>query len=156
MAKESGQEAWHRVAPALSAAGDAGPARGQSADPRPRPQAGDALFARDGDGPAGWYATSQGERERSSGNARSSDSPLSSTPASPGSSGSSSSGRRGPTNKIYVLHAPEVECIAKGNARTRYEFGVKMSIAVTNREPTAVSSSGASAPLPDCLMTAIR
>jgi len=59
-------------------------------------------------------------------------------------------------NKIYVLHAPEVECIAKGNARTRYEFGVKMSIAVTNREPTAVSSSGASAPLPDCLMTAIR
>jgi len=35
-------------------------------------------------------------------------------------------------NKIYALHAPEVECIAKGNARTRYEFGVKVSIAVTN------------------------
>jgi transposase, IS5 family len=30
------------------------------------------------------------------------------------------------------LHAPEVECIAKGKARTRYEFGVKASIAVTN------------------------
>ena len=28
-------------------------------------------------------------------------------------------------NKIYALHAPEVECIAKGKARTRYEFGVK-------------------------------
>jgi hypothetical protein len=25
-----------------------------------------------------------------------------------------------------------VECIAKGKARTRYEFGVKTSIAVTN------------------------
>lgn len=35
-------------------------------------------------------------------------------------------------HKIYALHAPEVECIAKGKARTRYEFGVKTSIAVTN------------------------
>jgi IS5 family transposase len=35
-------------------------------------------------------------------------------------------------NKIYALHAPEVECIAKGKARTRYEFGVKTSIAITN------------------------
>jgi transposase, IS5 family len=33
---------------------------------------------------------------------------------------------------LYALHAPEVECIAKGKARTRYEFGVKVSIAVTN------------------------
>ena len=31
-----------------------------------------------------------------------------------------------------VSRAPEVECIAKGKARTRYEFGVKVSIAVTN------------------------
>lgn len=36
-------------------------------------------------------------------------------------------------NKVYALHAPEVECIAKGKARARYEFGVKTSIAVTNR-----------------------
>ena len=35
-------------------------------------------------------------------------------------------------NKVYALHAPEVECIAKGKARTRYEFGVKTTIAVTN------------------------
>ena len=35
-------------------------------------------------------------------------------------------------NKIDALHAPEVECIAKGKARTRYEFGVKLSLAVTN------------------------
>jgi IS5 family transposase len=38
----------------------------------------------------------------------------------------------GSTDKLYALHAPEVECIAKGKARTRYEFGVKTSIAVTN------------------------
>ncbi|MCP4238882.1 MAG: IS5 family transposase [bacterium] len=35
-------------------------------------------------------------------------------------------------NKLYALHAPEVECIGKGKARTRYEFGVKTSIATIN------------------------
>jgi IS5 family transposase len=35
-------------------------------------------------------------------------------------------------NKLYALHAPEVECIGKGKARTRYEFGCKASLAVTN------------------------
>jgi IS5 family transposase len=35
--------------------------------------------------------------------------------------------QRGP--KIYALHAPEVECIGKGKARTPYEFGCKVSIA---------------------------
>lgn len=34
-------------------------------------------------------------------------------------------------NKLYALHAPEVECISKGKARTRYEFGVKVSIVTT-------------------------
>jgi IS5 family transposase len=34
--------------------------------------------------------------------------------------------QRGP--KIYSLHAPEVECIGKGKARTPYEFGCKVSI----------------------------
>lgn len=38
----------------------------------------------------------------------------------------------GDKNKLYALHAPEVECIAKGKARAKYEFGVKTSIAVTN------------------------
>ena len=32
---------------------------------------------------------------------------------------------RGP--KVYSLHAPEVECIGKGKAHRRYEFGVKVS-----------------------------
>ena len=40
--------------------------------------------------------------------------------------------KAGDTDKLYALHAPEVECIAKGKARTKYEFGVKTSIAVTN------------------------
>lgn len=35
-------------------------------------------------------------------------------------------------DKLYAMHAPEVECIGKGKARTRYEFGVKTSIATTN------------------------
>ena len=35
--------------------------------------------------------------------------------------------------KLYSLHAPEVECISKGKAHKRYEFGVKVSITSTNR-----------------------
>jgi IS5 family transposase len=38
----------------------------------------------------------------------------------------------GDKGKLYALHAPEVECIGKGKARTRYEFGAKTSIATTN------------------------
>ncbi len=41
--------------------------------------------------------------------------------------------QRDSSNKLYSLHAPEVECISKGKAHKRYEFGVKASIAVTNR-----------------------
>ena len=33
--------------------------------------------------------------------------------------------------KIYALHEPEVNCISKGKARVRYEFGCKVSIAAT-------------------------
>lgn len=33
--------------------------------------------------------------------------------------------------KIYSMHAPEVECIAKGKAHKPYEFGVKTSLATT-------------------------
>ena len=36
-------------------------------------------------------------------------------------------------NKLYSLHAPEVECISKGKVAKRYEFGVKASIATTNK-----------------------
>src|SRR6202000_336157 len=40
--------------------------------------------------------------------------------------------------KLYALHAPEVECLAKGNARTPYEFGVKVSITTTHKEGLVV------------------
>src|SRR5580692_7188158 len=33
--------------------------------------------------------------------------------------------------KVYSLHAPEVECMGKGKAHRPYEFGVKMSLATT-------------------------
>lgn len=36
-------------------------------------------------------------------------------------------------NKLYSVHAPEVECIAKGKAHKRYEFGCKVSVATSNR-----------------------
>ena len=41
-------------------------------------------------------------------------------------------------NKLYSLHAPEVECIAKGKVRAPYEFGVKVSIATTHKEGLVV------------------
>ncbi len=34
-------------------------------------------------------------------------------------------------DKLYSVHAPEVECIAKGKAHKKYEFGVKVGITVT-------------------------
>lgn len=46
--------------------------------------------------------------------------------------------RRDSKSKLYALHAPEVECIAKGKARTPYEFGVKVSVAVTAKEGVVV------------------
>ncbi len=35
--------------------------------------------------------------------------------------------------KLYSLHEPEVQCISKGKAHKRYEFGQKISVATTNR-----------------------
>ena len=34
-------------------------------------------------------------------------------------------------DQIYALHEPEVDCISKGKARVRYEFGCKVSVATT-------------------------
>lgn len=36
-------------------------------------------------------------------------------------------------NKVYSVHEPEVECIAKGKAGKPYEFGNKVSVAVTSQ-----------------------
>jgi len=35
--------------------------------------------------------------------------------------------------KVYSVHAPEVECIAKGKAHKHYEFGCKVRIVTTSR-----------------------
>ena len=35
-------------------------------------------------------------------------------------------------NKIYSVHEPQVECISKGKAHKRYEFGCKVSVAATS------------------------
>ena len=37
------------------------------------------------------------------------------------------------THKLYSLHEPEVQCISKGKAHKRYEFGQKVAIATTHR-----------------------
>src|SRR3546814_20249704 len=44
----------------------------------------------------------------------------------------------GDSDKLYSLHAPEVECIANGNTRTHYESGQKYPIARPNAR-TAVA-----------------
>jgi IS5 family transposase len=36
-------------------------------------------------------------------------------------------------HKLYALHAPEVECLAKGKARKPYEFGVKAAMVISRR-----------------------
>jgi IS5 family transposase len=48
--------------------------------------------------------------------------------------------QRNDSNKIYSLHAPEVECIAKGKAHKKYEFGVKVSLAATHRDNFVVGA----------------
>lgn len=37
-------------------------------------------------------------------------------------------------NKLYSIHAPEVECISKGKAHKRYEFGNKVGLATTSQD----------------------
>ncbi|WP_232834538.1 IS5 family transposase [Rhodoferax ferrireducens] len=41
--------------------------------------------------------------------------------------------QRNDKNKLYALHAPEVECIGKGKARKPYEFGVKSAVIVSHQ-----------------------
>ena len=48
--------------------------------------------------------------------------------------------QRNSKNKLYALHAPEVECISKGKARNPYEFGVKVSLVVTHKQGLMVGA----------------
>ena len=49
--------------------------------------------------------------------------------------------QRGDKNKVYSLHAPEVECIAKGKTHKKYEFGCKASLVSTNGTNWIVGAS---------------
>jgi IS5 family transposase len=42
--------------------------------------------------------------------------------------------RRTDTHKLYSVHEPQVECIAKGKAHKKYEFGCKVSVVTTSRD----------------------
>ena len=42
--------------------------------------------------------------------------------------------KRHDKNKLYSLHAPEVECISKGKTHRKYEFGCKVSVATTSKD----------------------
>jgi IS5 family transposase len=42
-------------------------------------------------------------------------------------------------DKIYSVHEPEVECISKGKAHKKYEFGCKTSIVLTHKEGLVLS-----------------
>ena len=44
------------------------------------------------------------------------------------------------SGKLYALHAPEVSCIGKGKARKPYEFGVKVTLAVTHQSGLMVGA----------------
>ena len=46
--------------------------------------------------------------------------------------------KRQDKNKLYSLHAPEVERISKGKAHKKDEFGVKVSVAAANRDDFVV------------------
>lgn len=43
-------------------------------------------------------------------------------------------------DKVYAIHSPEVACIAEGKARNPYEFGAKVSIAVTAKDSWVVGA----------------
>ena len=46
--------------------------------------------------------------------------------------------QRHDTNKLYSIHAPEVVCISKGKSHKRYEFGCKVGVVTTMKDPFVV------------------
>ncbi|MBB5202487.1 IS5 family transposase, partial [Glaciimonas immobilis] len=50
--------------------------------------------------------------------------------------------KRHDKNKLYALHAPQVECISKGKGKARkpFEFGVKLSIVSTHKEGLVIGA----------------
>ena len=43
------------------------------------------------------------------------------------------------SQKIYSIHEAQVQCISKGKARVRYEFGCKISLVITHKQALALS-----------------
>lgn len=48
--------------------------------------------------------------------------------------------KRQDKNKVYSLHEPEVACISKGKEHKKYEFGSKVSIAVTQKSGVIIGA----------------
>lgn len=48
--------------------------------------------------------------------------------------------KRTDSPKIYSVHEPQVECISKGKAHKKYEFGCKVSIVTTHNQGFVLSS----------------
>jgi IS5 family transposase len=48
--------------------------------------------------------------------------------------------KKGDSNKIYSLHEPDVQCIAKGKEHKKYEFGNKVSITYTQNTGVIVGA----------------
>ena len=44
------------------------------------------------------------------------------------------------SHKLYSWHEPQAQCISKGKARQRYEFGQKVAVATTNRSNWIVAA----------------
>jgi IS5 family transposase len=49
--------------------------------------------------------------------------------------------QRHDTKKVYSVHAPEVECIAKGKVHKPYEFGCKVAVVTTSKSNWVVGIS---------------
>jgi IS5 family transposase len=43
-------------------------------------------------------------------------------------------------NKVYSVHEPDVQCISKGKEHKKYEFGCKVSLAVTKTSGVCVGA----------------
>lgn len=48
--------------------------------------------------------------------------------------------KRTDSPKVYSIHEPQVECISKGKAHKKYEFGCKVSIVTTHKQGFVLSS----------------
>lgn len=47
---------------------------------------------------------------------------------------------KGSKQKVYSIHEPHTECIAKGKAHKKYEFGCKVSLVITHKEGLAIGA----------------